>query len=69
MKGPAKSRVCFCFEAAVWLQPDTVTAKHLILFRLCEDVGDAKEAALNEGIIGADSRSFPMYLIKALAVL
>lgn len=38
----------------VWLQPDTVTAKHLILFSLCEDVLHVKEAALNEEIIAVD---------------
>lgn len=51
---PAKSRVCFWFCADVWLQPDTVTAKHLILFSLCEDVLHVPEAALNEDIIGID---------------
>lgn len=42
------------FWRDVWLQPDTVTAKHLILFSLCEDVLNVKGAVLNEDIIGID---------------
>lgn len=51
---PARSGVCFVFRHDAWLQPDTVTAKHLILFSLCADVLNVKEAVLNEDLSGID---------------